>query len=428
MQRPLSVFERALWLASRKSPINFALTARIEENLTEDLVRAALRRLAPARPLMAARIVGQDSNACFVFDGRIEFPIRALEAAADRDWVNLTREELLTPFDRTVEPAVRLTLLKGDSWTDLVVCCDHGASDGLSAAYLVRDLLRLAADPEARVEAASKMPPALPHSAPAAVQRRLRFRLSLLRAASAVGWPVLRWAARLRRPAPPRPPDSETFRLMAWALDTQRTAALSDRARRESTTVHAALCAAFLLAFAEGEPTKKRRVSCPVNLRERMSATVGEQFGLFVSIAEAPLDCRSDKDFWEIARNGRQQLLHASDDPKLWLPVLAGEQIFAGRDDAELLRVIEATEPSKVRYDLSITNLGRLEFPSPEGRFPVRWVHGPAVSALPGECILGVSTAGGRMAFVFTFRDHILNPERAHRLRDRAMAILESAV
>jgi hypothetical protein len=75
-------------------------------------------------------------------------------------------------------------------------------------------------------------------------------------------------------------------------------------------------------------------------------------------------------------------------------------------------------------YDISVTNLGRLDIPTQYGPLRLEALYGPALS-VAGERhhVLGVTTIGGRLAFTLAFR----GPSLEHTRR-QAMQRLGAAV
>jgi hypothetical protein len=83
------------------------------------------------------------------------------------------------------------------------------------------------------------------------------------------------------------------------------TASLRDRARLEGTTVHGALCAAFVIAgrqVSAGWRDSALRMMSPINTRPLLE--VGESCGVFVNAATSTFDGQAIS-FWELARDAK---------------------------------------------------------------------------------------------------------------------------
>jgi hypothetical protein len=418
MYRKLSPVERLLWLVTQDVAMNFTLTAQICGQFSAAELHAALAQVQARHPLLGTRIaVDEQQWPCLVSGNVPELPVRIVARRADCDWVSLVEQQLELPFDRQIGPLVRLVWLRSPDVSELIVVCDHLVADGLSAAYLVRDILQQLGQPGAALERLPELPP-LSELIPPSVVDELTRRLA---------------AARPPAQKPGDAPDmlptplirTDRQRVLAWTLAQPETAALAERCRAERTTVQGAICAAFLLALTQDQPdtpSTARRVQCPFNLRGRLAPPVADDFGLFVAMPEVGVDCAPDRDLWEIARDIRQALTQATTDECIFMPVFAMEALSTSMTDADLFRML--VDSFTANYDISVTNLGWLDIPAQYGPLRLEALYGPSLG-VAGEHhrVLGVTTVGGRMAFTLAFRGPSPEP-----LRDRAMLRLAAAV
>src|SRR5262249_39923386 len=101
-----------------------------------------------------------------------------------------------------------------------------------------------------------------------------------------------------------RPRDNARPTVKAARLSPALTANIRERARQEGATVHAALCAALLLASRDvlaawGEIPL--RIFSPLNAR---SQRAGESCGVFLGAATSVFD-KQTAGFWDIAREAK---------------------------------------------------------------------------------------------------------------------------
>ncbi len=425
-----------MWLGGQIVPMNFAMTARIGGDFSVEQLHAALARVRERHPLATVRVaVDEVEGACFVSEGVPEFPVRVLTGCGDADWMAVVREELGEPFAWDKGPFVRFVLLRGPGFSDLVAVCHHGICDGMAGAYLLRDVLQALGEPDVPL-APLPVPPDLWALIPAAARTapRVRFHMAATKALLRVARLVQRMA---RRVAPKRAvsagaglPAWKRFCVLAWALSEAQTSQLVARCRAEGTSVHAALCAAWLRAFAEMQPGQKawvRRVSSPISLRKRLTPPAGETFGIFMSNVVTAANCAPERDLWDIARDIKRELTRGSTDEKIFLWLLNMQSMVSAFSDADMLSVLDEFASQPIGYDFSITNLGRLDFPVRYGPLRLEAMYGPAVNTSEQERTVGVTTVGGRMAFTLAFRDFVLDPVTAEQLKAQAMARLGEA-
>ncbi len=428
-----------MWLGGQIVPMNFALTARIGGDFSVEQLHAALARVRERYPLAAARVAPDETEgAYFVSEGAPDFPVRVLTGCGNADWMSVVRDELGEPFAGDSGPFVRFVLLRGPDFSDLVAVYHHGICDGMAGAYLLRDVLLALGEPGVPL-APLPAPPDLWSLIPAAARAAPRVRFQM--AATQVLFKGVRFVQRVRRrvalknrkagPISEDLPAWKRFCVLAWPLSEAQTSALIARCRAEGTSVHAAICAAWLRAFAELQPGRKawvRRVSSPIDLRKRLTPPLGEVFGIFMSNVVTGANCAPERNLWDIARDIKQELTRGSADEKIYLWLLSMQAMTSRFSNADLTSLLDDFASQPIRYDFSITNLGRLDFPVRYGLLRLEALYGPAVNTSEQERTVGVTTVGGRLFFTLAFRDFVLDPATAELLKARAMARLGEAV
>ncbi len=415
----------ALWLAAELVPINFALTARIRGAFTAEQLRQALEKLQIKHPRLAMRTEKQsDGNVYLVPDAGLTIPVRRLERKHADSWIEEAAAELVQNFDMRRAPPLRLVWLEGSEFSDIIFVCPHTLADGLSTAYLTRDLLMFLSDPGRALEPLP-LEPSLEALIPAFSGKRLViWQAKLL---SLIYKVLLRLRSKNARAITnPAAIDAE-YRLLNWELTHEQTAALAARSRAENTTVHAALCAAFLRAFGELHGDGWRRViKSPINLRNRLAAPVGESFGIFIGLTEFPVDCAPEHDLWELARKIKKCLVKQTRDKSIFAPLLAMCQFMDSMatvvTPSLLIQLV-----TRVKCDLSITNLGALAFPVQYGSLQLVALYGPSVSGKRNEINLGVNTVNKKMHLTLSFTEQKLTLAQAERIKNIAMRRLAEA-
>jgi NRPS condensation-like uncharacterized protein len=392
MQFKLTGAQSLLLVSELPFSLAFTVAARIRGPLAPEKLSGALERLRRRHPLIAVRIAAGEGGACFTTAGVPPIPVRVMERASNDDWLREVEREIAVPFDYRVGPFFRCIFLRGRDTSDLILVFDHITADGRSSIYALRDLLRLLADEGLGLD---PLPPA--------------------RLADLIPPPMLEKIAEVISSEPGKTPDmhvwhpedapAEPLRVIPFAFDENETAVLVSRCRVEGVTVQAALCAAFALPFAERQPDVPfRYVETPVDIRPRLTRPPGEVFGNYISLARIGLDCSSGRDSWEIAREARRAIAAVTDEQLFTIPII-------------LMAVAErplSAPPINVIYDLSISNLGRIDIPDQYGPLHLESIFGPTLNvSLPGHRILAVTTFGGRMRCTFASRD----PEAAQIVR-----------
>jgi hypothetical protein len=339
-------------------------------------------------------------------------------------WEKEVTRELAQRFDLFTEPPLRVTWLQGDGMCELIFTCSHVLMDGLSVAYLVRDVLVFLSNSEANADpilptpAMSEMIPAFPGKS--WLTWRAKLQAALLRpflgGTSRKGTPSEKPVDIVRRP----------YHLLFWELPPPDTAALLTRSRKEGTTIHAALCVAFLRAFGEFRGNGwKRKIQSPVDLRNRLTDSVGESCGLYVNLVEFVVNCGPERDFWNVAREIKQKFIRYTDDRHIYMSLIDANVIMDKL--ASVMTPQFVAQSMRVTYDLSITNLGRLDFPIQYGSLRLEALFGPSLGGNPEDIVLGVITIGEKMHLTLTCTDMKLHVSEARQIKENAMKWLVKA-
>ncbi len=427
MRRPLSGAEQYLHAMDSDTPVSFATTACVRGSFSADNLRGALNEVQRRHRLLAVRSeMGDHGQAWLVSEGVPDIPIRVVEARDDEDWVRVLAEELPRPFAWEVGPLVRLALVSEPSRAHLVLTCHHAIADGLSGAFALRDLLRVLGTPSEHLEPLPDLPPieaAVPPDVHKAVIKRL---LRERKAAGSLPEPM---PSALEAPAPSSEPPRFTIR--AWIVPRNLTQTLIARARAEGTTVHGALSAAWMLAFAEQEASETppvQSLQSPVNLRPYLSIPTGESFGLFISFVRAELQSKRPSAFWALARDIRDGFTRGMGAEDLFgiYSALRFFNAIPGFDFRALHRRLQPTEHAA--QSLSLSNMGQLAWQTTYGQLVLEALWGPTFSALSQERVVGVTTFDGRMHLTFICREAILGRDAATCLQERFVDHLSRAL
>ena len=407
MQRKLSSVEALLWAGGQTLSI-FAMVATVRGKVTAAALYEALNKLRLRHPLLAIRLfLDDESTLSWTTENVGDFQIRRVERTNADTWIDAIKTDLQIPFNG---PFVRFMLISSGESSDSDVCelgivCHHGFADGLSGAYLMRDLLTYLGDPNRPVDSLP-VPPS--HDDIAA--------MTLM---GSVGEPFAGVKiTQLPENAPLEALDN--LFLLPWSLDEMQTSALVSRSREKSVSVHGIVCAALLKAFAEEKNDSSCAVSSPVNLRPYSALPIGEAFGLFIHPALlAKVDCQ--RDLWEIAAEIVAQTQAQITKENLFQTSLTVRHLMRTMPYQEALAAV-LSAPWDMNYDVSVSNLGRLDFrPNTFGDLKLEALYGPMVLTKIQETVFGLNSVNNRIFFSWVGRHNILEPAKAMRLRDGMM-------
>lgn len=412
----------AVWLAAEYQSINFALTARVQGLLTRENLRRALDKVQSTYPPLSMRTTVKSNRSVYLVpDASLDIPVRIIERTQSDQWVGEVARELGLAFDLLNDPPLRVVWLRGDQISEIIFVCPHALADGLSVVYLIRDFLEFLEKPDAEVKPLP-LAPAMSEVLPDFPAKRKIILQSKLKAA------LVRILLRL---IPGKEIEARTemdYHLLAWELSNAQTSALVSRSRSENTTVHAALSSAFLRTFGEFRGDGwKRRIQSPISLRHRLSEPVGEAFGLFVNLVECEIDCSPQREFWEVAREVKEAIIRQAEDKHAFRSLIEAN-VMMDTIGSVVPPEFVAQSVMAVSYDLSITNLGRLDIPTQYGNIHLEGLYGPSLGGNPDDIVLGVITIADKMHFTLSFTDIKLSVSQAEEIKQKAMSTLENAI
>ncbi len=426
--RRLLLLERTMYREGR-TPFTSVFSIQLFGRLQEGRLREALARLQARHPLLRCVIEdGADSEGpCFVLQDRpVPIQLRIVERKNDDDWQTEVRREWVAPFDASRDPLVRLVWLRGSEVSELILVGHHCICDGQSGMTLLRECLSAYDEPEKNLGTYDALG-AIEDLVPAALlkdrsfQRRMRWKIGLLRL-------ILLWQRR-KRARSASPIRGEQMYFHRWSLDKAASLTLVERCRAEGVTVLAAMSVAFLQAFREVRGTQAlRRVYTMVNARRfmpllRPDAMFGMAPGVKLSMKGVPPPQEmSASGFWTCAQAIKADLTRRVDVLRRDIyDYLVGMEGMHGMYGS----LVADTESALSVRHVTLSNMGRLEFPQRFQNFWVETIYSPLVmiSPTPANTVV-ISSFAGRLELAIVSDEQSLPPAQARAIRRRAMDIL----
>jgi hypothetical protein len=383
--RALGAMERFAWLLDQHRPFHFSMAMEVSGRTTPGQWRRALNRVQKRHPLLSTSIrLDQEGCPEFCFDGDRPIPL-AVKYGQLESWVRVMESEAGQRFSLDDVPLARAVLLYEPQRAFLVLTLHHAIADGMSGAYIFRDILRVLAGEEI-----ADLP--MPESSEEWARR------------SGIPAGAMAEAERDAVPMAPnqfRVEDGRNPLIHAHELPRALSAAVRARARVEQTTVHGALSAALFLAGREFSVRWARnpvRVVSPLDLRRRLP--VGEVCGFLAHAAPAVLDAARGDGFWDVARLATRQIHPALTTEAIVQRIHTLSPIVSGLD----LETIGSFTLNAYAHESILTNLGELPYDRAFGHLQVEAIWGPGVAMrVEGEQVLGVaSLRGGGICLLHT--------------------------
>lgn len=408
-----------------REAVNIGVTASIRGDLVEERLRRALARVQGKHALLRCLIVRRGCRPWFEPQAPAPpIPLRVVERHRDDQWIEATRSELRRRFDGARKPLARLTWLRGERRSELLLVCHHAICDGRSLLTLLREILLLCDRPDGDIGGNDALH-AVEELLPAEVwaDRRLRRRVRYQVAA-------LKLALRITRRVGSRRTWTygEAYQTF-WMLDEPDSRRLVERCKAEGVSVFAAMSFAFMLAFRAVRGSRAiRDFVAPVDVRRFLPHLPADSlFAIAPTVALSPGGLPDGAPvamtaFWTAARTLKRDMDGKIDRlaPKVHARFLGMERLH---DVYDAMTAYGRSRRAGRRVSLSY--LGRLDFPRDYRDFRLQAVRGISAMLAPTPAhLIVVSSFGGRFDLSLASDESSLPYAQARAIQERAMETL----
>ncbi len=420
MTRFLTASEHLMWLSYKNSPENVTLSATIKGSFPIGLLTEALAWLQLRHSRLRVKIVtNNQKQPQFLLENVPPIPLRVIERQGEEHWCQEMVEELLHPLSWSEEPLLRVLLLHSPDISNLIITFHHCIGDGLSGAYLIRDILQFIGEPDSPRELLPDLHP-VDEIIPNVTKKWADEGLD----DSTKAEPILTVNYRNNN----KLNTSEPFpiRLFHWTLSSAETTKLVARCREEKTSVHGALCAAFLLAIAAEIKTPNELIlKChtPVNIRNYLTINVGENLGEYIGRIVTTHRLSQKTDFWDLAREVKYKLNQLVADGKIFDRVLKARALLSSNSK-------KGGGNSNTRtiggMDIAITNLGNLNIKQQFGELQLQELYLMATGSKSLPLLIGVATLKDKMCLIGRYQESLVPGANAYNIKNTAMEQLRA--
>jgi NRPS condensation-like uncharacterized protein len=363
--RRLGATEHAIWLRDRVTPLHFVLTAQVQGTIKPEDLRNALDRLQKYHPLLRVKIALQQNGTPYFVEQSTPIPCRILPRLGDAHWQAEAVWELSQSFDWEKAPLIRVVVLSSPEISELMVICHHAIADGKATINLIQEILTLLAHPDTEVSSRS-IPPSLESLLP---NYKPVSRIQKLLASIVLKMQQFRQCMNSELPV------NSALQVDAGYLSSETTTQLIQRCRQAGTTVHAAICTAWLFAIASYDHSSEQTLYCfsPVNLRPYLMSQLEQECGLYITPVRTSHTISPQTQFWQIARSLQSSLKTQIAENLLLKQVQRHEALVATKPSPEFIHQIFNENCTS---DVMVTNLGRLAIPQHYGSLFLKAIYG----------------------------------------------------
>ncbi|NHJ01768.1 MAG: hypothetical protein EAX86_06465 [Candidatus Heimdallarchaeota archaeon] len=436
------------------------MVARIKGVISENLFREAINKVQQRHLNLRVRICeDNDHNLWFTSEGVKEIPIEIVRRESDAHWRKKVHDVCKIPFDFEERPAIRFILIYSPEVSELIILCHHIICDGMSLAYLARDLITHLGDPTREVEVLPDPIPIDKDTIPKEVSVNPiskyfinRFNKNWLKSPiffDQEDYMILSEAYW----------NTYKHQILSIELTEAQTSVLVERCRKERVTVNSALIAAFLGAQynLEGN-TVNPYVVIAASVRDRILKPAGEAMGYFAGGVKVKLKYNNKMNFWDNARKLHQKVNSLYNNKNLFNELetwsylepgiieslcykLLGKFVpsnsprykkfstFSNQDDmvSSILKREKMSSLDKTFLGIALTNLTRLDFPrkygtleldrlimNPGGMFPLVMVN----------LVVGAVTCAGKLSLLVEYIEKNIDFNTIEKIEEKVIHFL----
>lgn len=445
-----------------RSPFSIVtMVARIKGNVTEEMLRNAVGKVQQRHFLLRVRIIDDDTHEQrFTIEGVQEIPIGIVARRSEDDWINIHIEALKIPFEFETRPAIRFILVQSPDISELIILCHHMICDGMSLAYLARDLMVYLGDPTGDVEILPVSPSIDLDSLPPDVSQSGLAKFFIKQMNQKWNEDSEYFDHEDYKTLTKAYWDNFNHKFFSIELTEAETSTLVARCRKENVTVNSAFTAAFSGAqsYVEGEKPYHAKVVVAASLRDRLSNSPGEGMGMYAGGIELKFKYNHKKIFWENARSFQKTIRLKLDNKNLfgdilnWLYLeptifeamnfkkLGGlvplgssryEKLSSYSKKADVVsRILQRDNLDSLEtkhWGTAVTNLGRLDFPKTYGALTLdRLIMQPGggIPLANVNMVLGAVTCSGKLSLIVEYAEEAVDTGMMEKIINNAMEYL----
>lgn len=429
-QRALSPTEQTFCVVDEICSLNFVMHCELVGELCESSLSAALGKVQARHPLLRMRLENNAGTQWFRL-GADPIPVRVIDGPLS-SVVPEAEYELHTRFDGARGPMIRCVWLRhAPNHTTLLTTFHHLIGDGISGSLLLRDLMQALDGAELDILPLAE---SMDGHVPAAAKG--------FRGYAGLIWLVCKRLVRTFRTGPLRflpveQPASFGQRRAAIRLlrfEPELVSALATRARKENTTLHGALGAAIVMAcYPEiGHTPAHIAFSSAVNMRDRFSPPIGDDLGLYASLAYSLHLIEDETAFWFLARELKQDLDEAISigQPFYGLTGIAPWIMYryrkAGGGDVGREAVAKVISRGMIKA-FGLTNIGKVSIAADAGPLKVESLGFVVSLSVLSACAFTASTANGILCLNSIIMEPVVSRDTQNRIVERLQTIIFSA-
>jgi NRPS condensation-like uncharacterized protein len=445
-----------------RSPFSIVtMVARIKGNVSEEMLRNAVAKVQKLHALLRVRIKDDENHTQWFTSEKVQdIPIEIVPRNSKNDWIKIHAEASKLPYEFETRPAIRFILVQSPPVSELIILCHHIICDGMSLAYLARDLMVYLGDPEPEVDVHPAPAPITLDNLPRDISQSgiAKFFINRMNRSWAEeceffdqgDYEILTKAYW----------DHFNHEIISIELSEAETSALVARCRTENVTVNSALTAAFSGAqsFVQGEKPYHEKLVIAASLRDRIPNPPGEGMGMYAGGVELKFKYNHKRSNWENARQFHNKIQPKLTNKNLFADILNWlyleptifeamnfkklgwlvppdssryEKLSAFSKSADIVsRILQRDNLESLEtkhWGTAVTNLGRLDFPKTYGALELdRLIMQPGggIPLANVNLVLGAVTCSDKLSLVVEYAEEAVDTGTMGKIKHKALEYL----
>lgn len=414
MKRSLTFIEGTMY-AGGCVPVNVVTGVKIQGNISEENLHHALAKIQDRHPMLKANVLKDEANIPYFATQKVirKIPVRILPRNTDEDWKKEYSNECLTAFDCKDGPLVRLVWLKSDDVSDLIFVGHHCICDGKTILNLIDETLRLLEQPDTEIGTYDTFA-SISDFIPDTIKNNKINRLTaaIISSLARLALLVVSLKKEVKRENP---------YLIHWKLNKEESAALLEKCRSEGSTIHSALCVAFLKAYQSVETIKAHsRLYCAIDMRKFIPDVKNDMTFAFPAMIGLDLKNGKATDFWTHARQFKEELSVKIDKMEINKVLMYSESLLSS-----LPQMTKYAKADRGTHDFTLSNMGKVPLKEEYSSFKIESLYTPGTIFPFGNPSTLFSTAfKGEIDFIFSSDEGFVKYQDALVIKNNAMSMI----
>ena len=440
-----------------------SMIARIKGRVSKEQLVKSVSILSQKHSLLKVKITDKNKGDLWFTSEEVEeIPVEVINRESIQQWMEVLEEKCKVPFEFDKRPPIRFILIQSPTVSELIILCHHIICDGLSLAYLTRDLMTSLGNPNNEIEILPDPMPINSNNFPSDISTNCFVKFVINRMNKK--WEAKKVIFNQEDYLAINEAYWSNFnhKMISIELSETQTTELIKICKKENVSVNSALTTAFVGAqvAVKGNDPSHSSIGIAANLRNRLPIQVGESMGFYAGMIK--LQCKYDiqKTFWDNARQFHKKIKpkftnkNLFRDFVLWLnldPTIieainfkklgglvknqtsAGEKLNAFSKNKDIvMSILKRDKMDSFEHKImgtAVTNLTKMDFSRTYGELELdRLILYPGGAFPLGNInlVVGAVTCSGKLSLIVEFAEETIDIVTIEKIKERAMMFLSN--